>query len=60
MEQEKIREYLDKCIRFWRKRREDSKNNNIEKIKAECYIDAFQSVRVTLFGYSLPMEKTDK
>lgn len=40
-----IKEYLDKCIDYWRTQR-DKKNNGI----AKYYIDAFQSVRTSLFG----------
>ena len=50
-----IKEYLDKCIRYWRKK----------KIKADketwnmaChYIDAFQSIRISLFDNALPIDK---
>ncbi len=43
---EAIKDYLDTCIRFWR-------NNEDEDMKA-YYVDAFQSVRVSLFGEVLP------
>lgn len=45
---EAVKDYLDRCIRFWRKHQD-------EKIKV-FYIDAFQSVRVSLFGETLPRE----
>ena len=59
--EKEVKEYLDKCIIFWRnkKYRARTKNNNkssfkslesIEELKASCYIDAFQSVRISLFG----------
>lgn len=53
--QEDVRKYLDKCIVFWRKKRdgggEDAK-------MAEYYVDAYQSVRVSLFGETLATDAT--
>lgn len=40
-----ILKYLDGCIAFWRNKRD---NENCEY--AKYYIDAFQSVRKSLFG----------
>lgn len=42
---EEIKEYLDKSIAYWRNKR-DIENNKI----AKYYIDAFQSVRTSIFG----------
>lgn len=43
--EEEVKKYLDNCIRFWRERR------NAEKDKlAGYYIDAYQSVRISIFG----------
>jgi len=45
---EAVKAYLDKCIRYWR-----SVRDNPEHAKREMgsfYVDAFQSVRVSLFG----------
>jgi hypothetical protein len=39
-----IKEYLDRCIEFWRAKREAG------DVLADSYIDAFQSVRTTIFG----------
>ena len=55
--EESIKEYLDDNIKFWR-----SKQNikimtpkEVElKQMAPCYIDAYQSVRISLFGELLP------
>ena len=43
-EPEDIREYLDDCITFWRDKR-DKENCKF----AKYYIDAFQSVRISIF-----------
>lgn len=50
-DEESIKEYLDKCIKYWR----EEKDNN-SKI-AVYYIDAFQSVRISLFGKILGFEE---
>ncbi len=47
--EEKVKGYLDDCIRYWRNRR-DKEHDEL----AVYYIDAFQSVRTSLFGKLLP------
>ena len=47
LEREAVREYLDSCIHYWR----DDPSPH-----AQYYIDAFQSVRTSLFGETLPKE----
>lgn len=42
---EDIKQYLDNCIVFWRNKR-DKENSKI----APYYIDAFQSIRCSIFG----------
>lgn len=70
-----IKEYLDNAITKWRKQKKDSEDamKNIlntewsgmsgqckeEILVASCYIDAFQSVRVSLFGELLPLWKLE-
>ena len=49
-EKTKVIEYLDACIRHWRR------ENELGNITARYYIDAFQSVRISLFGELLPPE----
>ncbi len=49
--QEAVKHYLDACIRVWRARRKTG-----DKIGV-YYIDAYQSVRISLFGSMLPIEK---
>ena len=51
-----LEKYLDKCIRFWRKILKKT-NNKEQKLIAECNIDAFQSVRVSILGKPLPEEE---
>jgi len=54
--------YLDSCIEYWRKEKKSFEENMDDgfwsmernKIIAVCYIDAYQSVRVSLFGELLP------
>ncbi len=56
-----IRGYLDNAIKAWRTIRDDDRPP-VTKARAESvlmaphYIDAFQSVRVSLFGETLPIE----
>ena len=54
---QEIQDYLDDAIRNWRNRKEEY-NNEENKLIAMCYIDAFQSVRVSLLGELLPIEQT--
>jgi len=52
--EEEVKKYLDKCIRYWRKKRD---GRGEEAVMAVYYIDAFQSVRTSLFGELLPKER---
>jgi hypothetical protein len=54
LREQAVLEYLDKAIRSWRDRRDDPLSNRSEALMSEHYIDAFQSVRVSLFGEVLP------
>jgi len=51
-EKDLVKSYLDLNIASWRKRFEDAERDNdvVEKQIAVSYIDAYQSVRVSLFG----------
>lgn len=53
-----IKRYLDDAITSWRKIRDES--SDAEQTRAVHYIDAYQSVRMTLFGELLPMDVTDE
>lgn len=45
---EKLREYLDETIEYWRNQKE------FDAIKAAIIIDAYQSVRTSMLGETLP------
>ena len=44
-----VKEYLDSCIIIWRDKRDNMKNSKEERLMAVYYIDAYQSVRMSLF-----------
>jgi len=48
--EEAIKEYLDSCIKSWRDKRDDVKFPEVTREMAKHYIDAFQSVRISIFG----------
>lgn len=52
---EEVKKYLDKCIRFWRERRDVEKD-----VLASYYVDAYQSVRISVFGKLLEIEREQK
>lgn len=47
-----VRKYLDDTIRGWREAKEETTNKH-DQHTAACYVDAFQSVRKTIFGETL-------
>lgn len=51
--EEAVKEYLDKAIVLWRKKRVNADNRE-QDMQASHYVDAFQSVRSSLFGEILP------
>lgn len=53
-EEDAVKEYLNKNIRYWRK--QNSKDPDF----AYYYIDAYQSMRQSLFGERLPMEEQNE
>lgn len=56
MESDKILEYLDGCIRYWRKKAKASKDDINAYTMAICYVDAFQSMRSSVYGETLPQD----
>ena len=53
-EEDAVKEYLNKRIRYWRGER--SKDPDY----ALYYVDAYQSVRYSLFGERLPIEEQNE
>ena len=53
---EAIKEYLDSCIKHWRKKKKEAEEESEDFLVAMCYIDAFQSVRMSLFSELLEKE----
>lgn len=55
IEREAVRKYLDWAIRWWRRVR-DNPASPEDELMASHYVDAYQSVRVSLLGELLPEE----
>lgn len=58
--EEDVKAYLDRCIRYWRQRVEEKHHDTFESkqgFMAKCYVDAYQRVRITLFGKRLSKEE---
>ena len=55
-DEENVTAFLDTLILYWRKKRENCVHlaDTQGEMIAKCYIDAYQSVRVSLFGKLLP------
>jgi hypothetical protein len=53
--EEKLKSFLDNSIRYWRKKKQEAGTPN-EHLTASCYVDAYQSVRVSMFNEVLPKE----
>lgn len=48
-----ILEHIDKCIDYWRNQKvcvQTERVNNLIESNCDCYIDAYQSMRMSLFG----------
>jgi hypothetical protein len=54
LQQWEVREYLDAAVTLWRARRDALNEDDPARHTARCYIDAFQSVRSSLLGETLP------
>lgn len=58
-----IRRYLDSAIRHWRRKRDVESPRGAEITYsriAPFYVDAFQNVRISLFGKTLPPEPRER
>ncbi len=51
--------YIDNSIIFWRNKKKKAHEANLgpDEAMARCYVDAFQSVRISIFGELLPKEE---
>lgn len=54
LSEQNVKKYLDEAIKNWRERKNNTDLEEEKKV-ADCYIDAYQSVRVSLFDEKLPM-----
>ncbi len=54
-----VLEYLDAMIGIWRARRDESGGGEAYQL-AVHYVDAYQSVRSSLFGSTLPLETREQ
>lgn len=50
-----VRNYLDDAIRSWREQRDEHEPGTDQHVMGVYYVDAFQSMRVSLFGEMLPV-----
>lgn len=57
-----IKSHLDSMIRFWRDVRDRAKAEQkfMKGFTASCYIDAYQSMRKSIFNELLPEEEQSK
>lgn len=57
--EEAVKAYFDRAIQYWRSRgKKDSKDfDYISVVTAAHYVDAYQSMRMSLFGELLPEEE---
>lgn len=57
-EEDAVRDHLDACIRLWRERRDEAEANpgasEEDVALTEHYVDAYQSMRTSIFGEVLP------
>jgi hypothetical protein len=54
-----MRSYLERCVGIWRKRRAEATNEE-DRLVAACYVDAFQSVHISLYGQLVPEEISEE
>lgn len=54
--EDEIKHYLNRCIRLWRDKRQTALINGDKEAVTQAvhYVDAFQSVRTSIFGETLP------
>lgn len=54
--EEAVKAYIDHAIGYWRGRRDEAdRRRDVDTSRmSSCYVDAFQSMRTSLFGETLP------
>lgn len=52
--------HIDMTIHHWRSRLRDTAPDSLEQVRCACYVDAYQSMRSTLFGELLPLDDWQK
>lgn len=65
---EEVLRFLDARIDFWRKEKsepvalpvDETIDNERHKLICSCYIDAYQSMRVSIFGELLPPKSNEQ
>ena len=56
--QDAIKEHIDQCIVYWRKKKINAVNSE-DVLVATCYVDAYQSMRTSIFNELLPPNHID-
>ena len=58
-DEDNVKQYLDSAIKLWRINLQNAKEfkNTEEELVASCYIDAYQSMRISIFGELLPKDE---
>lgn len=51
-----IKTHIDMMIHHWRGKLRVSDPNSDAQLRAACYVDAYQSMRSTMFGELLPLD----
>jgi hypothetical protein len=54
---ESIKQYLDQCIKYWREKRDNDPDGEYKY--SYFYIDAYQSMRKSIFGEILPEKRIE-
>lgn len=55
---ETVKKYIDNAIRFWRKERTHTRQEN-KILECLIYVEVFQAVRLSLFGEELPIQRIE-
>lgn len=61
-EKDSVLKYIDKCIDYWRNQMsliQSERDSDIFTNQCACYVDAYQSMRTSLFGSLKPLNPGD-